>query len=325
MYRLIILGAWVGCGCASAGDATPPAAGGSDASHDASSDPPDPPDMPDPADDGPDAAPSRSCSKMDVVFVIDDSASMGQEQSNLVANFPAFIQVLDDYGAAGGESLDYRVAVTTTGRDMVVSTPIGTVTAMGANGAFASGDACGAPGRWLSRGDPGLADRFACIASVGTDGPPIEMPLHALELAFSARLADGTNAGFRRDDALLAVVVLTDEDDCSRSDDPLDGTATDLCNPSDGSVAPVADYVGFLDALTGDRARWAAAVIAGPGPGSCTSQFGTASEAVRLKQLVDAAGPNGVLASICSGDLSAALLAAVDTFDLACESFPPIP
>ncbi len=44
---------------------------------------------------------------MDVLFVIDNSGSMGQEQTNLIANFPQFINVLDNSG------LDYRVAVTT--------------------------------------------------------------------------------------------------------------------------------------------------------------------------------------------------------------------
>src|SRR5688500_7280074 len=54
---------------------------------------------------------AAGCSKMDLLFVIDNSGSMGQEQANLIANFPMFIQVLDQSG------LDYRVAVTTTGRN----------------------------------------------------------------------------------------------------------------------------------------------------------------------------------------------------------------
>ena len=31
------------------------------------------------------------CSKMDLLFVIDNSGSMGEEQTNLIANFPTFI------------------------------------------------------------------------------------------------------------------------------------------------------------------------------------------------------------------------------------------
>src|SRR4051794_8019943 len=63
------------------------------------------------------------CTKMDVLFVIDNSGSMGEEQTNLVANFPMFISVLDQSG------LDYRVGVTTTGRDYAWTemTPIGNI------------------------------------------------------------------------------------------------------------------------------------------------------------------------------------------------------
>ena len=48
------------------------------------------------------------CSGIDVLFVIDNSGSMQQEQDNLVANFPQFVSVLEASG------LDYRIGVTTT-------------------------------------------------------------------------------------------------------------------------------------------------------------------------------------------------------------------
>lgn len=66
----------------------------------------------------PDAAPVQACDKMDLVFVIDDSGSMKQEQDNLRANFPMFVEVLDAYITRSGKPLDYRVAVTTTGVDV---------------------------------------------------------------------------------------------------------------------------------------------------------------------------------------------------------------
>jgi hypothetical protein len=47
---------------------------------------------------------------VDVLFVIDDSGSMAEEQATLAANFERFIQVLDHPGFQGS----YRVAVTTT-------------------------------------------------------------------------------------------------------------------------------------------------------------------------------------------------------------------
>src|SRR5262245_11439832 len=71
--------------------------------------------------------PGPGCQAIDVLFVIDNSGSMGQEQTNLIANFPAFISVLDQSG------LDYRVAVTTTSRDYsyTMTAPIGGLTIPG--------------------------------------------------------------------------------------------------------------------------------------------------------------------------------------------------
>ena len=66
------------------------------------------------------------------------------------------------------------------------------------------------------------------------------------------------------------------------------------------------------------------AVIAGPGPGQCTSNFGDAAEATRLRDFVTQTGQNAVFSSICDGDLAGALGDAIDTFDAACQTFPDI-
>ncbi|MBS1120781.1 MAG: putative lipoprotein, partial [Deltaproteobacteria bacterium] len=67
----------------------------------------------------------RTCNKMDIVFVIDDSGSMQEEQTNLAANFPMFADLLANYTTSAGEHIDFRVAVTTTGRDMDYTILIG--------------------------------------------------------------------------------------------------------------------------------------------------------------------------------------------------------
>src|SRR5688572_10560873 len=61
----------------------------------------------------------EQCKKMDIVFVVDNSGSMQEEQSNLAANFPMFAQLLEQSTVtANGAPLDFRVALTTTGRDV---------------------------------------------------------------------------------------------------------------------------------------------------------------------------------------------------------------
>ena len=129
------------------------------------------------------------------------------------------------------------------------------------------------------------------------------------------RAAD-TNASFIRSDALLAIVMITDEDDQSTTDNnfTIDLTGTTPTNFN------AQDEVNMLDTLKGNRSRWAAAAIAGDG--DCSSSFGSAANAVRLKQFVQLANGSGttqaVFSSICDGDLTMGLKKALDTFQNAC-------
>lgn len=268
---------------------------------------------------------AEECQKMDIVFVVDDSGSMAEEQTNLATNFPKFVEVLESYKTKSGSKLDYRLAVTTTGRDVTYNIDFaGTsfpTTEKGDNGAFRMSNACGTKQRWVETGDSKISSEFSCLAKVGTDGPSVEMPLESLKLALNDRVKDGTNAGFLRPDALLAFVVMTDEDDCSRSDDNFTLTGAEECDTMPNTV-PLADYKSMLDNVAGGEGRWATAVIAGDK--QCSSSFGDALEAKRLKKFVNLAGSKGTFSSICDGDLTGSLKQALDTFDAACRSFPPV-
>ena len=270
---------------------------------------------------GPDASVTsepRHCNKMDLVFVIDDSGSMSEEQGNLATNFPQFAQLLSNYVTPDGEKIDYRIAVTTTGRDLMYTVASGPLTIPqnedGDNGAFRN--TCGSTKRYIEHTDANMQQTLACRANVGTGGPSYEMPLLMTKWALSDRVADGTNAGFLRADALLGVVMMTDEDDSS--------TAQNNFMVSISSQPPVdfqpANLVQFLDSLKGNRTRWAAGVIAGPT--DCTSSFGKAAKATRLQDFVTQANANGTVqasfSSICDGNLTAALQKTLDTFQTAC-------
>jgi hypothetical protein len=260
----------------------------------------------------------RQCNKMDIVFVVDDSGSMQEEQQNLATNFPMFATLLSNYTTTDGQHIDYRVALTTTGRDIDYTVDFAGMQLpqheVGDDGAFK--DNCNLPKRWLDSTDANMQQTLACRANVGTGGPSIEMPLLMGKWALAKRVADGTNAGFLRDDALLAIVMLTDEDDASTEQNnftiDLTGTPPIDYNP--------ADHVQFLDTLKGHRSRWAAAAIAGDG--DCSSSFGSAANAARVKDFVNLANgggtPQAVFSSICAGDLTIGLKQALDLFQAAC-------
>ncbi len=294
-----------------------------------------------PFEEGPDAGMQAACEQIDFLFVIDDSGSMGEEQDNLAANFPAFVSVIDAFMTAQGTPIDYRIAITTTGRDLTytedlppivlpipipgfpngIDPPPISMSQTGPDGELVQG--CGMPRKWIERADPGVATTFACAADVGVGGSSTEMPLYATKLALGDRVTTGNmpNAGFLRENALLAVIILSDENDCSREDNNFTSTtAGGVC--ADAELRPVADYVAFLDTVKGARGRWATAVIAGDT--DCSSDFGDAVQATRLQQFVEQTGENAIFSSICAGDLATALMDAIETFDAACQSFPPI-
>lgn len=262
---------------------------------------------------------ARQCDKMDIVFIVDNSGSMEEEQANLATNFPMFASLLDSYTVNNGQPLDYRVALTTTGRDVNYQIDLGggfgtfPQSEMGENGEFYNN--CSNSKRWLDRSDANMASTLACRANVGITGPSVEMPLLMSKWALKERAAD-TNAGFLRDEALLAIVMLTDEDDASTTDNNFTlsalGSSPTNYNPQDA--------VTFLDGLKGNRTLWAAGVIAGDG--NCSSSFGNAADGVRLKQFVSLANGNGskqaVFSSICNGNLTTGLKEALDVFQAAC-------
>jgi hypothetical protein len=235
-----------------------------------------------------------------------------------------FAGTLNSYTISTGEQLDYRAGVTTSGVTATYTIQPPTIPGFpplppimqsqsGDDGRFRT--TSGMTRTWLERNDPNMTQMFATIANVGTSGPGLEMQLRGAELALTA------NPGFVRADALLGIVIITDEDDCSRRVNNFT-SAGDGCATNGDVVAPVQDFIGVFDAAKGDRGRWAAAIIAAQT--NCTSSFGDAAEGIRLKQFQQQAGTNAVFGDICAGNLQGALVQALDTFQAACDNFPPI-
>lgn len=118
----------------------------------------------------------------DVVFVVDNSASMAEEQAQLQAAFAGFTDVLLDTHA------DFQLVVTTT--DASSDEPF-----------------VGPP---LTDDTPNLEEALLAQLSVGTDGPRTEEGFTRALQAVSA------GSGFSlRPEARLVVVVFSDEDDAS--------------------------------------------------------------------------------------------------------------
>ncbi len=284
---------------------------------------------------------STGCDGMDILFVIDDSGSMAEEQTNLATNFPRFIDVLDDHKTTTDSQLNYRIGVTTTGviRNFTEKIPIpfpipGMPNALpmsttGPDGKLLGQVQCGLDNPWLTGPGPNVATKFSCMAQRGTSGSGTEMPFAAMESALGKKSAPGgPNEGFYRKDenSLLVVVMITDEDDCSienggRMELSVSGASDCNENLSKGLYTPE-QMKDFLDDLTGGAGRYVFVGIGGLT--SCSSAFGDASRAKHVQQLVDLCAEYGVFGNICNADLAGNLEKALSVMTLTCDEMGPV-
>jgi hypothetical protein len=175
------------------------------------------------------------------------------------------------------------------------------------------GFSCGLEGRrYITGADADPSAAFQCAALVGVTGVPNERPMQALAEALGPLSQPSQcNAGFLRDDAILVVVVITDEEDkdsVGDSSDWLDAVVTaKLGNPS--SVV-VLGLLGDPDVAGGSC-----------GPFDPTDNSGAVASP-RLREWVESF-PSGDWASVCSGDYTPFFNAAISVIDEVCDDFVP--
>jgi hypothetical protein len=273
----------------------------------------------------------NGCNKMDILFVIDNSDSMSEEQEYLIGAFPAFIAAIEAYDVLGtDEPLDYHVGVTSTAVDhnecgdftctfeaaedgVLQNAPLGN-----------NGD-CDPPEQAYMEGpDEAVSDQFACVAALGTMGWPYEMPLEAIRRGMTEGFdgeghVNDENAGFLREDALFVAIIITDEDDVSRADTYPTNPLAPTPDP-----APVTAYAEVMLEIKDSYDRMVFGLISGPNNTDCESAFGDADAAPRLHEFRSLVGSYGAWGDICAEDLGAEIDNILETIALACDEFPPI-
>jgi len=167
---------------------------------------------------------------IDILFVIDNSGSMAEEQRSLAENFQRFIDVLENV-EGGLPNLHIGVISTDMGTG---DRRVPNCTATGDAGRLLAGprvEGCSPPGgafisdiartdgTRVKNYDGDLADVFSCIAQLGTEGCNYEQPLRAAKRALDG--SNPINEGFLRYNAFLLIVIISDEDDCSVFDNDI--------------------------------------------------------------------------------------------------------
>jgi hypothetical protein len=200
--------------------------------------------------------------KTDILFVVDNSGSMTEEQQGVASELPAFIEELKK---GAGAAHDFRVGLITT--TVYQATETGPLRDYPNESGrlqpvpVASADGGTAPGteRFLESSDPDLIEKFRRLVKVGIQGSGQETPFEAVRLAVASPLIEtpieqGGTGGFLRDGARLLVVVVTDEDDCSELARPpvaFVGTqqGRDYCGEKTASLTPVDYYAEIFQNL----------------------------------------------------------------------------
>lgn len=224
-------------------------------------------------------------STADILWVIDTSCSMIDEQEALAANFPAFIEFFLT------RQLAFNLAVT--------STNIGEEDSEGLEGLMV-----GEP-QVITEADEDAAGLFEERALLGLDDRHSDEK--GLTAAYEAIevLGDTANSGFLRADAHLAVIVVSDEPDYSARE----GAPEDLVD-----WESFAEWMNALKGPTGQRMSDLSAIVgfSPEGPeveGGCGDELGEGQPgsqglgALRGDGYLEAAqATGGTIGSICSED-----------------------
>jgi hypothetical protein len=207
--------------------------------------------------------------EVDLLFIVDDSRSMIGEQQSLARNFPQLINALrsDKLGpvtpgatcepgdTSGCKIPDVRIGVISPNLGAGPYDFVDTCQTVGGLGGKLQNQAreagCTPPDdAWISyvgrdegtgaenvtnvrsgSTDPidRVSEAFACIARLGSEDCGFEQQLEAAKKALDP--VANVNPDFLRNEALLAVVFITDEDDCSAA-------RTEIYNTKDFSFGP---------------------------------------------------------------------------------------
>lgn len=214
--------------------------------------------------------------EVDILWVVDNSLSMGNEQDELIARFKEFIASMEETG------LDWHIGVVTT-------------------------DLEDSEKRGVLMGDPTIVTSATedyetvfkqLIKKVGIDGSDKEAGIDAAFIALSEPLVSTTNAGFLRDDARLSIIYVSDENDCTDRG-ALDGQGGKACYDDYDQLVPMVDLIDDYHSLKTDDTRILVSAIVGPrDPTACPG----ASPGFRYLTMADAFG--GLSGSICDESFS---------------------
>ncbi len=185
--------------------------------------------------------PAMPNSQLDILFMVDNSSSMLPLQAKFVAAIPAFMNTLKTVPFVAGANPglpDVHIAVVSSDTGPgEFDLPQSHCAFAGDRGAFQSaprGTCTASPfksptdhflaasmNQTITNYTGDIADALGCIAALGDQGCGFEGQLKSIRWALDPFNTPAGNEAFLRPDAALAVILLTNEDDCSVPDDSM--------------------------------------------------------------------------------------------------------
>ncbi len=200
---------------------------------------------------------------VDVLWVVDNSGSMSGALAAVNNNFHSFMTEFLNLG------LDYRIAVVTTDMDNPDE-----------SGRFR--------GAVIDNSTSDPEAEFGAQVDQGANGSGQEQGFGATKAALTDPLISTTNVGFIREEASLATIIVTDEDD-----------DTDALNATNFST--------WYNGLKPDASMVTFSAISGPGDWPC-SDFTNGVSASPAPQYIEAVSQTGgIHQSICANEWDKAL------------------
>jgi hypothetical protein len=245
--------------------------------------------------------PTQYCRHVDLIIAVDGSSSMSEELTAMRTTvFPAFAQRL---GTIGQGLDDFRVGTLDACPQPADYHTRGT----GGSCNFSGGHV------WIESSSPNMAAEFACVGAIDTTNNTCtgnnddEQPASSAAASLEPPASTGANAGFSREEALLVVIAITDEDEQPTPDKTAQEVYQRLIATKGGDVRRVV-FLGI------------------GGSSSCQGVYGSAEQATKLKAIADlfTAANRGVWWDLCSGHLEDGLDKAFAIIETACSELPPI-
>ncbi len=292
--------------------------------------------LPDAGDAAADARCREPAREVDLLFMVDDSNCTFAEQQALSEQFERVVAVLasGDVDADGAQDFppiaSLQIGVVTSDMGVGTNSVYGCDQGeLGRDGVLRTEGEPLRPGcdreyprflEFVPESDPsaGLAD-LRCVASVGTAGCGFEQPLEAMLKAVAPSTAldsdgsplrfygestghgDGVNAGFVREGAILVLVAMTDEDDCSAADPELYDMESDRypgeyarrCTEHPEALHPITRYANGFASLKSSPSEVVFVTLVGIPRDLEGEPYATLLADPRLEQRVDTTmGPN---------------------------------